>query len=252
MSETPPSGEEEQSAPGAAPGGRESWPPPSYPPPPPPPAGSPPPWGQPVAEPPPPPPPYGQPGTEPPRYPGPSQQPGYGAPPYGSAPYGAPGYGAAPPAQGQWGDPYQYGATPAGPVLAGWWRRFWGALIDGVVVGIVAFILVAAFRHHEAIAVGLGEVFQLAYLVGMIGSRGQTLGMMAVRVQLHDANTGSTAIGYPKALLRALTAIVLGLPLALGLALGGILPLLDYLWPLWDKRNQTLHDKVAGTVAVKM
>ena len=30
-----------------------------------------------------------------------------------------------------------------------------------------------------------------------------------------------------------------------------LLPMLDLLWPLWDPRNQTLHDKVAGTVVLR-
>jgi uncharacterized RDD family membrane protein YckC len=28
--------------------------------------------------------------------------------------------------------------------------------------------------------------------------------------------------------------------------------LLDYLWPLWDKRHQTLHDKVANGIVVRV
>lgn len=31
----------------------------------------------------------------------------------------------------------------------------------------------------------------------------------------------------------------------------GIYTLLDYLWPLWDRHGQSLHDKVAGTYVVK-
>jgi uncharacterized RDD family membrane protein YckC len=27
--------------------------------------------------------------------------------------------------------------------------------------------------------------------------------------------------------------------------------LLSYLWPLWDTRNQTLHDKMANTIVVR-
>lgn len=90
------------------------------------------------------------------------------------------------------------------------------------------------------------------YITLMIGSRGQTLGMMAVGVQLYDVKTGTSAIGYPKALLRAATALVIGLPASFGVPLAGILPILNYLWPLWDQNNQTWHDKVAGTVAVKV
>ena len=27
--------------------------------------------------------------------------------------------------------------------------------------------------------------------------------------------------------------------------------IIDMLWPLWDDRNQTLHDKVVGTVVLR-
>jgi uncharacterized RDD family membrane protein YckC len=27
--------------------------------------------------------------------------------------------------------------------------------------------------------------------------------------------------------------------------------LLSYLWPLWDQRNQTLHDKMVGSIVVR-
>ena len=40
--------------------------------------------------------------------------------------------------------------------------------------------------------------------------------------------------------LIGVVSIVLGLPW-----------LLDMLWPLWDARNQTLHDKVAKTVVIR-
>jgi uncharacterized RDD family membrane protein YckC len=31
-----------------------------------------------------------------------------------------------------------------------------------------------------------------------------------------------------------------------------LLPLLlAYLWPIWDRRNQTLYDKMAGTIVVR-
>jgi len=26
---------------------------------------------------------------------------------------------------------------------------------------------------------------------------------------------------------------------------------LDVLWPLWDRRNQTLHDKIVGTLILR-
>jgi uncharacterized RDD family membrane protein YckC len=51
-------------------------------------------------------------------------------------------------------------------------------------------------------------------------------------------------IGYGSAAGRYLITVAFGifyLPL-----------LLDYLWPLWDDRNQTLHDKVVSSVVVRV
>jgi uncharacterized RDD family membrane protein YckC len=31
----------------------------------------------------------------------------------------------------------------------------------------------------------------------------------------------------------------------------GILALVDYLWPLWDAKRQTVHDKIVRTVVLK-
>jgi len=28
--------------------------------------------------------------------------------------------------------------------------------------------------------------------------------------------------------------------------------ILDYLWPLWDRKKQALHDKVVGSVVVRV
>ena len=194
-------------------------------------------------------------------------------PPYGAeAPYGAPpAYGAPPPfgSSQTHGEPHSYGqpppfspppgydpyaqqqATPFGAPLAGWWRRAGGFVVDGLLIAVVAIVLEVSFRHHVYLGVVLGEVAQLAYLVLMIGKRGQTLGMMLAGIRLHDLSTGSTSIGYPKALVRALVALVITLPSSFGTPFAAILPLVNYLWPIWDPKNQTWHDKVAATVALR-
>ena len=59
---------------------------------------------------------------------------------------------------------------------------------------------------------------------------------------LLDARTGGS-IGYGRAFGRYGIIVLLGL---------FILPvLLDYLWPLWDAKNQALDDKVVSNVVVK-
>ena len=35
-------------------------------------------------------------------------------------------------------------------------------------------------------------------------------------------------------------------------SIGGIYSLLNYLWPIWDDKNQALHDKLAKTNVVRI
>jgi uncharacterized RDD family membrane protein YckC len=130
--------------------------------------------------------------------------------------------------------PYTGGAS--GP-RAGFWRRFAGALIDGILLGIVEGILRAILGTGAG--TGLYFVVAVVYFTVMIGSsRGQTLGQMALGIRVIDFNTGGS-IGYGRALVRWLVSIVSGLVILLG-----------YLWMLWDKEKQCWHDKAANDVVV--
>lgn len=224
MSERPPS----DGGRGADEGG-QSWPPP-YPPPPP---------GQAPQYPPPPPP------GQTPQYPPPYPTGGYQQPPPPPGWYGQ----AAPPPPGY--DPYAPYAAPAQAELAGWWRRAGGLIIDSLIISVAAIAIGVAVRHSTALAIGVSGAVQLGYLILMIGRRGQTLGMQAAGVVLHDAAGSGTEIGYQKAALRAVTALVIALPSAFVPFLF-VLPLLNYLWPLWDRQHQTWHDKVAGTLPMRV
>ena len=83
------------------------------------------------------------------------------------------------------------------------------------------------------------------YTTALTGStRGQTIGMMAVRARAVDAASGAP-IGYARALGRVFLEYVLLFLL--------IVPwVLDMLFPLWDARRQTLHDKATNTVVIKV
>ena len=84
--------------------------------------------------------------------------------------------------------------------------------------------------------------FFLAYWVLLEGSpSGQTIGKRLVGIRVR-ADQGGRA-GYGKALGRTLVARVIGLFPFVGL--------IDVLWPLWDNRNQCLHDKAASTIVVR-
>jgi len=132
------------------------------------------------------------------------------------------------------GPPATGGAS--GP-RAGFWRRFAGAFIDGILLSIVSRILEAATSRGAG--AGIGLLISAAYFTILIGStRGQTLGQMALGIRVIDFNTGGP-IGYGRAFIRWLVSIISAIVLFLG-----------YLWMLWDKEKQCWHDKAANDVVV--
>jgi uncharacterized RDD family membrane protein YckC len=191
--------------------------------------------------------------------------------PSDGAPPAFPGNAPPPPAPpqfpapqpGQFPPPSGYGA-PTGTPYAGWWTRVGGYLIDGVLLYVVQVIFGAILRHNNAgrlhftmtmhdgtvrhntfslLALFLAAIVFVIYGTLMCGSaKGQTIGMMAVGVAVRT-DDGLGPIGHGKAFGRALLQLVL--------AYTGIGLILDDLWPLWDPKNQTLHDKAFGAVVVR-
>ncbi len=159
--------------------------------------------------------------------------------------------------------------TAGGVPYASWGIRVGGYLIDAVIFLVVLAIFAILFRHTHALDVhfmarrgarrrsfsSLPFLFTglcyIAYGTLLCGSaRGQTVGMMAVGVRaVRDETLG--VLGYGRALARAVFEGVLRL-INLLFFLLGLVWILDMLFPLWDKKRQTLHDKVAGSVVLRV
>ena len=127
-------------------------------------------------------------------------------------------------------------AHSASGARAGFWIRFGGSFIDGVLLGIVSAILRVALKGGAGVA--LSTLVDLLYFTLLIGGAGQTIGMKFVGVRVVSKDGGG-AIGYPRAALRWLVSIV-----------SFVVILLGYLWMLWDAEKQCWHDKAAGDVVV--
>ena len=140
-------------------------------------------------------------------------------------------------------------------VLSGWWRRAGALLLDGLVVTVIVTValgvgaLVTLINEDLGailLIVGLlfafaGPIFYWIYLTGK--APGQTVGKKALGIRVRHAEQ-DRAIGYGPSAGRYLITVVFGI---------FYVPLLfDYLWPLWDKRNQSLHDKVANSIVVRV
>jgi uncharacterized RDD family membrane protein YckC len=142
---------------------------------------------------------------------------------------------------------WEQGAGPGanGVPLADWWRRAAAVVIDTAVLWIPLMFATHSMGRLGRTAVGLvvGIVY-FSLLNG--GARGQTLGKMVWNIRVRDAATGGP-LGPVKAAVRYIVPAALASLIPI---LGLFVWLTDGLWPLWDRRRQALHDKVAGSIVV--
>jgi uncharacterized RDD family membrane protein YckC len=199
------------------------------------------------------------------------------SPAYGSAPastFAAPPAGAAfppgygPPPTSSYSSSANVRLDPIlNAPLAPWWKRLLAVIIDWFILGAAYFVVLgvvgALIRSHQSttttttttnggsVFLGFVVIFILAsipnslYFGLMNGSRrGQTVGKMALSISVRDATSGQT-IGFWRAwarlMITAVFQIVFYIPW-----------ILDSLAPLWDRRRQAWHDKVAHSVVIDL
>jgi uncharacterized RDD family membrane protein YckC len=183
---------------------------------------------------------------------------------------GPPAYSGPPAYPGGIEPPTAAERDPRRAPYASWGNRLGGYLIDAVIFAVVLVVLLVLFRHTHALDVHLmarrgrngrrrtfstlpflitGVLFVAYGTVLCGGPRGQTVGMSAVGVRaVTDQDRG--ALGYGRAFVRALVEGVFRL-IELAFFLLGLIWIVDMLFPLWDKKRQTLHDKVVGSVVIR-
>jgi uncharacterized RDD family membrane protein YckC len=111
---------------------------------------------------------------------------------------------------------------------AGFWKRLLAAIVDLLVIGLSIFILHAFFLP-----------FAVLYFVGMWAWKGATIGCLVLGLKV--VRTDGTPVTFLVALVRCLFSFLSGLVLFLG-----------FFWIGWDHEKQGWHDKIAGTVVVKV
>ncbi len=152
--------------------------------------------------------------------------------------------------------------------LAGWWSRVGATLIDSLIIGVGALIIIALFGSVfsvgffdseetgvVALIVGLMLSFVAIAIVALLyaplmmdRTNGKTLGRMAMGIRVVRANGQPMTFGF--AMLRevAVKALLFGFA---GSLTFGLANLADVLWPLWDDENRALHDFLVDTRTVR-
>jgi uncharacterized RDD family membrane protein YckC len=158
--------------------------------------------------------------------------------------------------------------VPEPLVLSGWWPRAGAQVIDWLIVGFGGLLLLVAITAPFSIgffaddtvgvvAIGVGLVIgvlcvslvALFYAPAMMArTNGKTLGRMVTGIRVVRANGVPIDFGF--AVLREvlIKTLLFGV---LGSITGGLINLVDVLWPLWDDENRALHDFLVDTRTVQ-
>jgi uncharacterized RDD family membrane protein YckC len=190
------------------------------------------------------------------------------APPQSSGPPVAP---PPPPRSGMPAFPAPSGFDePSGVLYATWGIRLGAYLIDALIFLIPLVLLYVVLHHSHALEVRVmmqqahhkaRHITLLPFLITAVlylvyatilcgGPRGQTVGMALVKIRVVRDQTHD-ALGYGRAFGRALLEQVLR-QLGLIVIFGALIWIVDMLFPLWDGKRQTLHDKAASTVVLRI
>jgi uncharacterized RDD family membrane protein YckC len=179
--------------------------------------------------------PPGQPGQYPPGQPAQYQPQGYN--PYGQGPPGSGGYGYAPPGQ-----------------LAGWPIRVGASILDSLItsipmiVGVILSLVIDGDQEELGTGGGIamGAGFLVAFPVWVWnrviqqGRTGQSFGKKLTGLRIVNSQTGHL-IGMGSNLGREVLAQIFNQ-----------LCILNVLWPLWDDKQQTWHDKVVNDIVIRL
>ena len=118
---------------------------------------------------------------------------------------------------------------------AGFWFRFLASLLDAIMVGILLGLL------HRVLG-GLGGVFPFwyaLYCIVMWATKGTTIGGVICGLKL--VRLDDRPVTWGVATIRALSAF-------LSLVVAG----LGFIWVAFDDDKQSWHDKIAGTIIVRV
>ena len=130
------------------------------------------------------------------------------------------------------------GPVSAETVSADFFTRLVALIIDSVIIGVPAFILMMILPVMLIYPLMLAA--SVGYQIYFWTTTGQTFGKMAMGLKVVSAETGNI-LTPSEAALRYVGYIVSGLPLYIG-----------FLWALWDPMHDTWADKIAKTKVIKV
>ncbi|GAA4579871.1 hypothetical protein GCM10023194_06660 [Planotetraspora phitsanulokensis] len=200
-------------------------------------------------------------------------EPPPGQNPYESAPTPPPGGYPPPPGYGPYGAAPQGAPLPPGAPapLAEWWERLVARIIDGLIFGVVYWIILGILNSifqpslADLLTNPTGNLFLPGFLAAVIAwgayaaydyvlhsKDGQTFGKKAMKIQLvgvGGAKPDSSALMKRSGIFPGIL-VLYGIPV-IGFLAGLFVLVLGIMLIVDKPLQQGLHDKVAGTLVVK-
>jgi uncharacterized RDD family membrane protein YckC len=143
-----------------------------------------------------------------------------------------------------------------GLMLAGWWRRVGSTFSDYVVLLLPTLIIYSLFAELDGLEVGafVALASQGVYFVKILsGARGQSLGNRVAATRVRDATSGrriTLSQSFKRWGFVGACGVIFLIPSVAAELVAFLVIVVDSLFPLWDPRSQTLHDKFANTIVV--
>src|SRR5690606_4044761 len=109
-----------------------------------------------------------------------------------------------------------------------------------MIISIPLAILLGRSSAYNTLTQLLNMIVGSLYYVILIARSGQTIGKKLFKIKVVSLST-NTPPSYGKAFLREVV----------GKLISSVIVGLGYFWTIWDKKKQTWHDKIAGTVVIK-
>ena len=135
-------------------------------------------------------------------------------------------------------------------MLASWVERFIAYLIDSALPAIIITlgIILSILSGFFIILLVVGLLAYVVWFLMMLAS-GQTPGKRVMNLRVMKTNGEPVTWGYMFLREFLIKGVAVGIASAVT---GGIFSVVNYLFPLWDKDRQALHDKMIETLVVKM
>jgi uncharacterized RDD family membrane protein YckC len=140
------------------------------------------------------------------------------------------------------------------PVYGTFWQRLGAMILDGLILAVPQYIIkaITGAGDYYTDIVQTGHIRSATIISGFISVLIGWLYMALMESSLQQASVGKLAVGLK---VTDIAGNRISFARATGRHFGKIVSIIiifiGYFMMLWDDRNQTLHDKMAGTLVVK-